>query len=114
LQSFEEEFLNLPDVRDLMSRVKVVASSDLDRHFPKYWPGAVAIQSAGKTYSEAVMIPKGESGNPMGQLEVREKFVSLAVPVIGAANAEAVVQEIEALDGRKFLDGLLNLLKPPT
>jgi 2-methylcitrate dehydratase PrpD len=99
-------------VRNLMSKVKVVASTELDRHFPKFWPGAVAIQSGGKTYSEAVMIPKGESGNPMDQLEVGEKFVSLAMPVIGVANAQAVVQEVEEFDQRKSLNSLLSLLNP--
>jgi 2-methylcitrate dehydratase PrpD len=113
LQSFEEEFLNLPPVRDLMGKVKVVASSALDHHFPRYWPGAVTVRSGDKAYSEAVMIPKGESGNPMSPAEVRDKFVSLAVPVIGAANAKAVVQEVEALDQLGSLDSLLSLLKPP-
>lgn len=111
LQSFEEEFLNLPAVRDLMSKVKVVASSELDRHFPKYWPGAVAIQSGGKIYSKAVIIPKGESGNPMGQSEVREKFLSLAEPVIGKTNADFVAEEIESLEDRDSLGRLVELLR---
>ena len=36
LASFEEEYLQSEQVRRLMARVKVSASAELDRHFPKY------------------------------------------------------------------------------
>ena len=71
-----------------MSKVKVSASADLDRHYPKYWSGRVAVRLiGGQTYSEEVIIPKGESGNPMTQSEVEEKFLSLAAPALGDAES---------------------------
>ncbi|MGH7816621.1 MAG: MmgE/PrpD family protein, partial [Candidatus Binatia bacterium] len=44
LLSFEDEFLCGDEVRGLMSKVTVSGSADLDRHFPKYWPGRVTIK----------------------------------------------------------------------
>src|SRR5581483_8871315 len=52
-------------------RVKVSAGSELDRHYPKYWPGRVCVRmTGGEIYSEEVVIPKGERGNPMTAAEV--------------------------------------------
>ena len=103
LQSFEDKFLNDVAVRSLMANVKVIASAELDREFPKYWPGRVTVKLDGGTYSEEVIIPKGESGNPMGPDEVRAKFVSLAAPIIGEEKADSAVREVESLDARDSL-----------
>ena len=81
LASFESEFLDSVEVRELMNKIKISSSADLDRHYPKYWSGRVAVRLlGGQTYSEEVIIPKGESGNPMTQSEVEAKFLSLAAP----------------------------------
>jgi 2-methylcitrate dehydratase PrpD len=95
-----------------MAKVNVIASTALDRHFPKYWPGRVTVKSGSEIYSEEVIIPKGESGNPMRRNEVEEKFLSLAAPIIGDEKARLIVQEIESLDARDSLNRLLELLKP--
>ena len=103
LQSFDEEFLNNDEVRSLMAKVKVIANVELDRYFPKYWPGRVTVKSGSEIYSEEVIIPKGETGNPMRPDEVQAKFLSLAAPVIGEQKANLVVEEVESLDARDSL-----------
>jgi hypothetical protein len=47
----------------------------------------------------------------MRRVEVEEKFMSLAVPVIGNEKAHSVVQEVESLDSRNSLESLVALLK---
>ena len=111
LASFGVEFLTSGAVHDLMAKVKVIANAELDRHFPKYWAGRVTVKSGSKVYSEEVIIPKGESGNPMRRDEVEEKFLSLAEPVIGNEKTRSVVQEVESLDSRNSSESLLALLK---
>jgi 2-methylcitrate dehydratase PrpD len=112
LKSFDEEFLGSDGVLSLMTKVKVVASADLDRHFPKYWPGRVSVKlSSGEVLSEEVIIPKGEIGNPMGREELEEKFLSLAAPIIGAEKARSIIQEVESLDARDSLAPLLAALR---
>lgn len=112
LASFEEEFLQSEGVRRLMSRVKVSASSELDRHYPKYWPGRIIVRSAdGKTYAEEVVIPKGERGNPMTVTEVEEKFLSLAEPVIGDEKARLAMKAVYSLKSSDSLAPLLGVLK---
>jgi 2-methylcitrate dehydratase PrpD len=108
LASFGDEFLGSNKVRSLMMKVNVVASTELDRHFPKYWPGRVTVKvRGGEIFSEEVIIPKGESGNPMRRDEVEEKFLALATPVMGDEKARSVVEEVESLDRRDSLEPLI-------
>jgi 2-methylcitrate dehydratase PrpD len=112
LVSFEKEFLHSVEVRQLMNQVKVTGSTDLDRHYPKYWSGRVTVRlSGGPSLTDEVIIPKGESGNPMSRDEVEEKFVSLAQPIVSEEKAHSVVREVRSLDSRDSLDPLLAALR---
>jgi 2-methylcitrate dehydratase PrpD len=100
------------EVRQLMNQVKVTGSTDLDRHYPKYWSGRVTVKLAGgSSLSHDVIIPKGESGNPMSRDEVEEKFLSLAQPILGAEKARSVVREVSSLESRDSLEPLLAALR---
>jgi 2-methylcitrate dehydratase PrpD len=112
LASFEEEFLQSVQVKNLMSKVKVKGEVELDRHFPQYWAGRVKLSLAnGQTHTHEVIIPKGERLNPMTAEEVTEKFRSLAVPVLGEAKAGVVIKEVESVTDRESLQGLLSALR---
>lgn len=112
LASFEKEFLRSDQVRELMAKVNVNGDATLDRHFPKYWAGRVRARlSDGRSYAHEVIIPKGETGNPMTPAEVEGKFLSLAAPVLGEAKARAVIEEVRQLEARASLQGLLFALQ---
>jgi len=108
LASFEDEFLHSDAVHTLMAKVRVVGSAELDHHFPTYWAGRVTLaQTDGHSFAHEVIIPKGESGNPMAAQDVEEKFLGLAGPVIGEGNAKLVVEQVEKLE---TLDSVAPLL----
>jgi 2-methylcitrate dehydratase PrpD len=114
LDSFDEEFLRSDQVRELIAKVKVNGDAALDRYFPKYWAGRVRAQlSDGRSYAHEVIIPKGEAGNPMTRVELEEKFLSLAAPVLGETKARAVIDEVRQLQARGSLQGLLSVLRLP-
>lgn len=111
LASFEDEYLQSELVRQLMTRVTVSASTELDRHFPKYWAGRVTVTLAdGRELTEEIIAPKGEVENPMTRQDVEEKFLGLAAPVVGDIKAQAVVEEVQALDARDSMVPLLDSL----
>lgn len=111
LASFEEEFLHDNRVRELMNKVEVSAGADLERHYPKYWPGRVVVRSVdGAIHSEEVIIPKGESGNPMSAGEVEEKFLSLAAPVLGEKEALLVKKYVLSLEEPQSFEALIATL----
>ena len=108
LVSFENDSLQSDRVQSLMSKVTVNGAKDLDRHFPKYWPGRVTVKVAdGSSFTHEVIIPKGESGNPMTREEIEKKFLSLATPVLGEIKARSVIHEVGLLDSRDSLEPLL-------
>ena len=112
LTSFTEEFLGSREVHRLMAKVKVKAAAELDRHFPQYWPGRVSLRlSHGHNLVQEIIIPKGEIGNPMSTREVEEKFIDLALPILGDTSARAVMQEIQSLEARNSLQALISLLR---
>ena len=94
-----------------MTKVTVSASTELDRHFPKYWAGRVTVTLAdGQMHVGEIIAPKGEVENPMKRGDVEEKFLGLAVPVLGEARARAAIEEVSLLDSRKSLASLLGSL----
>jgi 2-methylcitrate dehydratase PrpD len=108
LASFEEEYLRSEQVLQLMAKVKVSASTELDRHFPKYWPGRVTVRLAdGREHADEIIAPKGESENPMSRQDVEEKFLGLAAAVVGEGKARVVIDEVQSLDARDSLAPLL-------
>ena len=113
LTSFDQEFLQNSEVGSLMGKVKVKGEIELDRYFPQSWPGRVRISlKNGSAYTREIIIPKGEKENPMSAQEVEEKFLSLAMPVLGDAKAQSVIGEIHVLEKSESLEGLLASLKP--
>ncbi len=114
LASFEEEFLRNEEVDRLMAKVKVSGSAELDRHFPKYWPGRVTVRlSDGQSHSQEIIAPKGESENPLSGADVEEKFCGLAAPVLGAARARAAIAAVHSLAVSDSLAPLLAALAVP-
>ncbi len=114
LVSFEDEFLNNADVQALMGKVTVSASAELDRHFPKYWSGRVTMKlSDGQSHSQEILAPKGDSENPVSASDVEAKFVALAAPVLGDANARAVIAAVDSLPTGESLAPLLAALTTP-
>jgi len=112
LTSFEDKFLHDGEVREVAKKVKVSPCAELERHYPKYWPGRVAVRLVdGQFYSEEVIIPKGEIGNPMSAEEVEEKFLSLAAPELGDIKARSVIKEVSLLESSGSLEPLIEMLK---
>jgi 2-methylcitrate dehydratase PrpD len=95
-----------------MEQVKVKGEIELDHYFPQFWPGRVRLALAdGTSLVEEVIIPKGESENPMSVPELEEKFLNLAAPLLGDTGARTVIREVDALSERESLTGLLNALR---
>jgi len=112
LVSFDDEYLRSEQVRQLMTKVKVNASAELDRHFPKNWSGRVNVTlTDGRQFSQEIIAPKGESENPMSTAEVEEKFLSLTAPVLDDAKARLVVAAVQALAAADSTEHLLTALK---
>jgi len=66
----------------------------------------------GAIYRSQVDYPKGSIQNPMSDDELRGKFDSLAVPVLGEARAAQVAQRVATIEECKDVGELMRLLAP--
>ena len=95
LADFEDERLADPRMRALAARVAVVHDPALDAAFPKAWPHRVSVTMRdGQRYDAMVEQPPGARARPLPPELAREKFLSLAQPVLGEERALALVDAI--------------------
>ena len=95
-----------------MPKIDCNADPEIEAHFPARMAGKLTIRVAGETFTETVVIPKGEPENFLTEEELRGKFSSLAVPVLGTERASALADAILALDTAPSVSGLLRLAVP--
>ena len=77
------------------------------------WPATVEVTTAAGTYSKHIEYPSGSPKNMIGDERLREKFLSLANPVIGEDNAKRVVEMVDAFEHVSDINELTALLSPP-
>jgi 2-methylcitrate dehydratase len=101
-----------PDVAALMSRIRVEPSAELEQRWPHGRPAAlVARLPDGTERALTVEVPLGDVDRPMDDAQVERKFRSLAEPVLGAARAGQVVQEVMQLEKLTSIGSLMALLR---
>jgi 2-methylcitrate dehydratase PrpD len=78
LEEYSENSVQRPDIRELMAKISVKHSPDLDRHLPEAFPARVTISMKhGETYSKEVVYAKGDPQNPLSWGELLQKFNTL-------------------------------------
>jgi 2-methylcitrate dehydratase PrpD len=96
VEEFTEATLTDPAVRDLMSRIRIVHSPQLDLMIPRAFPAEVTIRlGSGKEYYKRVDFCKGDPEEPLTQEELEEKariLVGLSI-----ANEDRIAKLIAAI-----------------
>jgi 2-methylcitrate dehydratase PrpD len=102
---------------DLAQRVEVIGDPAVDALGPdrRYRATVTVLTTDGRELRREIEDRPGNSSNPMSADQLRAKFTSLAVPVIGAGPAAAVIEAVatvEDMTGIGQLVGLLTLVEP--
>jgi 2-methylcitrate dehydratase PrpD len=107
---FSDENVRRDDVRAIMDRIEVVP----DPEVPHTKAGAAAVTADGNTVRTWVDAARGTPGNRLSDEELREKFHSLADPVLGRDRAGRLADEVMSLptDGKRDMEPLLELTSP--
>ena len=99
LPAFTMEVINSKEVRDMLTKVEIIADDELNKLYPEKFPAIVTIETNdGRIYTQEAYYPKGDLMNPFTDEEYIEKFMGLAIPALGEAKAKAIVQACENLD----------------
>lgn len=110
---FTPERIADPLVRRVLERTEVVADPALDALYPAQFPARVTIAlEDGQSFTETVLLPKGDPGAPLTDEELEAKFLGNCEPVIGRGQAERLRDAIHRLPEAATTAGLTALLAP--
>lgn len=110
---FRVELFKSKKALNLMRKIKLQTDPVADKCFPEKILSTVeVITKNGQRHIERVEIPRGDPQNPLSWDEVKQKFLELALPVIGKANSKKVVIGIEELEKQSDITQFTSLLRP--
>lgn len=95
LNAFLPERLNDAEVRALMKKIDVVADPELSKGYPTQRAAQVEIETNdGRKLSHFQPYRKGDPEQPLTDDELNDKFLELAMPVVGDARASALLSQL--------------------
>jgi 2-methylcitrate dehydratase PrpD len=104
LAAFEPGRLNDAATRNLMARIEVSIDPELDAAFPRQRAARVAFVARDGRREEFLQPTRvGDPDAPLSDAQLEEKFLELAVPVIGEEKAKALLQRLWKLESEKSL-----------
>jgi 2-methylcitrate dehydratase PrpD len=100
-------------VRALARRVTCTEDAEIEAEFPRNMSGRTTVQTARGTFTEKVVVPKGEPDNFMTDAELAAKFHGLADAILTPARAASLAAAILSLETAKDATALTRLAAPP-
>ena len=111
---FEKDRWRARDVMALVEKTSVKPGEALIAKLPKGRGASVEIVFAdGQSLRETVEISEGDAERPLSRTSLEHKFMTFAVPVVGADSAKHIVSLVDGLDALKDLRLLTQALKGP-
>jgi 2-methylcitrate dehydratase PrpD len=103
-------------VRRLLGVMTLTDDREFSRRFPsERWARVEIALKNGRTVRSEPAEARGDPESPLSDEELREKYFSLAVPVLGQARAERIEKIVNALPDNRAHSALLEeLLQPAT
>jgi 2-methylcitrate dehydratase PrpD len=109
-KGLSEAHLEDSTVQSLAEKVTVEIDPEADRlYFEKagVMASTVIIETKGdERFEESVLYPKGSPEAPVTSEELREKFLALTTPVVGASKAEKILERVMDLERVEDISGL--------
>jgi len=98
LSDFTPQAIVDKDVRQLMAKVYLVHSPDLEARYPREWPVRVTVTLAdGRALTRTVDAPKGDPENPLSWGELEDKF-RMMMGTDYQGQAEVLIERVRRLD----------------
>jgi len=113
---FIEDKIDDPKVRSLLDKITVEEGEEATRLFfssKGYVIRATVdiVTNDGKTFTEQIDYPKGHEQDPFTDEELKGKFRTLALPVLGTQKTEKVIAIVDKLEELDRIGKLTNLLR---
>ena len=110
MEQFDESRFTDKSLLELVAKVTVNRSAELNRLYPEGIPNRITIQSkSGVQHVREVTFPRGHAKNPMTDYDVVRKFRNLAEPHLEESIISQVVERVWNLEKETDIGGLLKL-----
>lgn len=107
LAAFEPPRMDNAATRALMTKIDITLDTELDAAFPQQRAARVTIETIdGRRMEHLQPTRKGDPDAPLTDTELDDKYLELAVPVLGDAPARALLAQLWKLDTLPMLDTL--------
>ncbi len=103
-----------PGIRALLSKVTCEFDPEIEAEFPANMSGKLTIEAGGKTFTQKVVVPKGEPTNFLTENELRSKFAGLTDAVLGEERAAKLADAVLGIDTTNDIAGLMRHSAPVT
>ncbi len=110
VDTFTEENIYRPDVRELMKKVDWVVDEEFERRYPEHYSCAVTVtMEDGTEYTSVIDDPKGDYRNPVTQQDMENKFRKLARRELDAERVERLIEFVQNVDQVDDIGALFTL-----
>jgi len=99
-------------IRGLLPKVTCEFDPEIEAEFPANMSGKLTIEARGRTFTQKVVVPKGEPDNFLTENELRAKFSGLTEAVLGAERAAMLADAVLAIDTTQDVAGLVRQAAP--
>ena len=111
---FEHDRWRDRDVMALVEKTVVKPSAALMAKMPKGRGASVEVVLAdGRSLRQTVAVPEGDAQRPLSRASLERKFMTFAVPVLGAEGARTLVSLVDRLEDLPDLRPLARALRAP-
>ena len=111
VDSFSQQRMRDPVLRELMNRIKISENKSFTSEFPaKLVTEIEVVTRSGQRVVEKAQYPKGHAKNPMTDADVESKFGILCEGLMEQAQQQAVLKMLWGMDQAADVSGLLDLL----
>lgn len=112
-ESFSDEKLKDPRIREVLQKIKVVADPEVDELFPRIKRARVTITTTdGQRYTAQTDVAKGDPADPMSDEDIIAKFRANARGVLSSERMDEVTEATWRLDRlanmRKYMELLIS------
>ena len=99
-------------VRGLLPKIACEFDPEIEAEFPANMSGKLTIAARGESFSQKVVVPKGEPSNFLTEAELRAKFAGLTEAVLGTERAARLADAVLAIDTTHDIASLMRLASP--
>jgi 2-methylcitrate dehydratase PrpD len=98
-EHFTEEMRRDPSFAALARKLNITAPADIDRLYPQLRPARVTVTTARGAFTRQADEALGSRIVPLDDAGLRAKFLDLVGPVLGAARAKELAEQVWAVEG---------------